>query len=95
MGSGTEISVDPVHIEPEILQTSLQCRHVVAVQGCGQLIDQGAGTETVRRFLERPIRCRADYAVDEQTTLLLEGTHGTVEFLIEDDVGTDPLVAGV
>lgn len=94
MCSGAEIPVDPIHVEPEILQTGLQRRHIVPVQGRGQLIDQGAGTETVRRFFQRPIRCGTDDAVDEQTTLLLEGAHSTVELVIEDDVGADPLVGG-
>jgi hypothetical protein len=61
----TEVAVDQAGVETEVLQPGLQRGDVVAVHRCAELVIQRAGTESIRRFLDRPVSGFTDDAVYE------------------------------
>ena len=91
MGLRSEEAVDASDVEAEILQAGLQGGDIVAVERCGQLVDQRARAQAVRRLFHGPVGGRTDDSVDEKPTLLLEGPYGAVEVMIEHGVGGDPV----
>ena len=83
MGLQPEVPVDQAGVETEVLEAGLQCGDVVAVKGGAELVIQRARTEPVRGLLQRAVGGLADDAVDQQSAVLLEGTHRLVEFGVE------------
>ena len=78
-----EVAVNQHGVEAEILQPGLERGDIVAVHRCTELMVQRACAEAVRSFFERTISRFADDAVDEQSTVLLEGAHRMVEIVVE------------
>ena len=93
MGLQTEVAVDQVGVEAEILQPRLQRRDVVAVHRCAELMIQRARAEAVGRLLQRAVGRLADDAVDQQPAVLLERAHRMVELVVEH-VERDVLAGG-
>ena len=83
MGLQAEISVDQAGVETEILQPGLQRGDVVAVHRRTELMMQGARTQPVGRFPQRPAGGFADDAIDEQPAVLLKRSYRVVELLVE------------
>ena len=79
----TEVSVDQAGVETEILQPGLQRGDVVAVHRRTELMMQGARTQPVGRFAQRPVGGFADDAVDEQPAMLLKRPYRVVELVVE------------
>ena len=70
-------------VEAEVLQPGLQRRDVVTVERGAELVIQRARAEPVGGLLQRAVGGLADNAVDQQSAMLLEGTHRLVEFVVE------------
>jgi hypothetical protein len=83
VGLQAEVSVDQAGVETEILQPGLQCGDVVAIHRRTELMMQGARTQPIRSFPQRPVGGFADDAVDKQPAVLLKRPHRVVELVVE------------
>ena len=89
----TEVAVNQPGVEAEVLQPGLQRRDVVAVHRRTELMVERARPQPVRSFFQRTESRLADDAVDQQSAVLLERSHGTVEIVVEHIHG-DVLTGG-